>query len=654
MTSDERVSAESAIDPAAGHTQHTEDLPRRKPWFRLVRKGSLAFWLLVSVAGLALTVSPTAFAFTVLLGPAVIGAGISGLLAEFTFSFDRREDDFDLQVQHQQYVNLEGRVGQVDGLVKKTKIVVVNQMFKLGVDLYQVRFLDEDQAEGFRTEAEDLADILKLTNPVGEFLSSPLLRLKEGLPGDGKDPFPDLKRAVTLRYPQDALHALMAGSDVGTIMHTAGGLSDKGYRETAVQILKDAIKLLYLLPEVYRNLARAIRELEEERYQPNYIAGYLTLFIFYLTYRMTGENPDVVPLFESRVSLTEPATIAAIKQNLAQLSGQSADASESASQPEISSTERTDSARGHHVKHKSLLRYTREEWKTLFSFVRKSSLAFWFAVSAVGLVLAVVPVNFAVKVLMSSAIVGAGIAGLLSEFTYSFDRRDSDSELKKRQRHYLGLKDHIGRVDELLRGADIVAINQMFMLGMDLSWVRFGQADQVESFEAEAKDIADFVGLSGPVGIFLQSPYLRLAENPPPPGGQDPMTGLMNAVGLRYAKEGLAAFRAGSTLGLVVNIGLPGGQFPSGAVSIFKAAIGLLSLPPEANDNMLRAMQELESGACKPHDFLSYLVLFSVYLKYRMTGESNYIVPLFEARASLAEPATAAQVQQLMKQLAAG
>jgi hypothetical protein len=194
----------------------------------------------------------------------------------------------------------------------------------------------------------------------------------------------------------------------------------------------------------------------------------------------------------------------------------------------------------------------------------------------------------------------------------------------------------------------------MFMLGMDLSWVRFGQADQVESFEAEAKDIADFVGLAGPVGIFLQSPYLRLAENPPPPGGQDPMTGLMNAVGLRYAKEGLAAFRAGSTLGLVVNIGLPGGQFPSGAVSIFKAAIGLLSLPPEANANMLRAMQELESGACKPHDFLSYLVLFSVYLKYRMTGESDYIVPLFEARASLAEPATAAQVQQLMKQLAAG
>jgi hypothetical protein len=654
MISDERIRAESAIDSAAGHTQHTEDLPRRKPWFRLVRKGSLVFWLLVSAAGLALTGSPTAFAFKVLLGPAVIGGGISGLLAEFTFSFDRREDDFDLQVQHQQYVNLEGRVGQVDGLVKKTKIVVVNQMFKLGVDLYQVRFLDEAQAEGFRTEAEDLADILKLTNPVGEFLSNPLLRLKDGLPGDGKDPFPDLKRAVTLRYPQDALQALMAGSDVGTIMHTAGGLFDKGYRETAAQILKDAIKLLYLLPEVYRNLARAIRELEEERYKPNYIAGYLTLFVFYLTYRMTGENPDVVPLFESRVSLTEPATIAAIKRVLARLSGQPVDPSESASQPEASSTERAGSARSHHVRHKSLLRYTSEDWKTLFCFVRKSSLAFWFAVAAVGLVLAIVPVNFAVKVLMSSAIVGAGIAGLLSEFTYSFDRRDADSELKKRQRHYIGLKEHIGRVDELLRGADIVSINQMFMLGMDLSWARFGQADQVETFKAEAKDIADFVGLSGPVEIFLQSPYLRLAENPPPPGGQDPMTALMNAVALRYAQEGLAAFKAGSTLGVVVNIGLPGGQFPSGAVSIFKAAIGLLSLPSEANDNMLRAMRELESGACKPHDFLQYLVLFSVYLKYRMTGESDYIVPLFEARVSLAEPATVAQVQQLMKQLAAG
>jgi len=633
---------------------------------RLIRKGSLVFWLVVSAAGLALTLSPTAFAFKVLLGPAIIGAGISGLLAEFTFSFDRREDDFDLQVQHQQYVNLEDQVGQVDGLVKKTKIVVVNQMFKLGVDLYQVRFLDEDQAQGFRTEAKELADILKLTDPVGQFLSNPFLRPKRGLPREGQDPFSDLKQAVKLRYPQDALHALMAGADVGTILHTAGGLVDKGYRDTAAQILNDAIKLLYLLPEVYRNLAQAIRELEEGDYKPNYLAGYLTLFTFYLTYRMTGENSSVVPLFESRVSLTEPATIDAIKGLLAQLSGQAVDKSVSASQPEISSTEaaqkpaavyplriRVVSALGHHSKRKSLFQYTREDWKTLFRFVRKWSLAFWFAVAAAGLVLAIVPVTFAVKVLMSSAIVGAGIAGLLSEFTYSFDRRDADSELKKRRRQYIGLKDHIGRVDELLRRADIVSINQMFMLGKDLSWVRYGKANQVESFKVEARDIADFIGFSGPVEIFLESPYLRPVENPPP-DGQDPMPGLRNAVTLRYAQEGLAAFMAGSTLGAVLNLGLPEGKFPPEAVSIFKKAVGLLYLPPEASDNMLRAIQELESGASKPRDFLWYLVLFSIYLTYRMTGDSDYVVPLFETRASLAEPSTVAQVEQLMKQIAAG
>ena len=193
----------------------------------------------------------------------------------------------------------------------------------------------------------------------------------------------------------------------------------------------------------------------------------------------------------------------------------------------------------------------------------------------------------------------------------------------------------------------------LFMLGKDLSWVRYGKADQVESFKVEARDIADFIGFSGPVEIFLESPYLRPVENPPPDGG-DPMPGLRNAVTLRYAQEGLAAFMAGSTLGAVLNLGLPGGKFPPEAVSIFKKAIGLLYLPPEASDNMLRAIKELESGASKPRDFLWYLVLFSMYLTYRMTGDSDYVVPLFETRASLAEPSTVAQVKQLMKQIAAG
>jgi hypothetical protein len=38
MISDERIREESEIDPSAGHAQHTEDLPRRKPWFRLSKR----------------------------------------------------------------------------------------------------------------------------------------------------------------------------------------------------------------------------------------------------------------------------------------------------------------------------------------------------------------------------------------------------------------------------------------------------------------------------------------------------------------------------------------------------------------------------------------------------------------------------------------
>ena len=308
VTSDDRIGANSAGELPESSRPQTKGRPRRRPWFRFIRKWSLAFWLVVSAAGIVLAVVPAAFPFKVLFSSSVVSAGVAGLLSEFTFWIDRREDDYDLQVEHRRYASLESQVGQVDGLVQQSSIIVVNQMFKLGLDLYMIRFLDEGgNAEPYLPEVNEIADVLKFSVPVQRFLTDPYLRIKKARPPSVQDPFAELKQAALLRYPEDAIKALVAGCSVGIIMHTAGRLVDERYRAQAAQALRDTVNQLYLRPEPYDNLMRAVRELEAGAYEPRYIAGYLTLFSFYLTYRTTGQNLDVVSLFESPVSLTEPA-----------------------------------------------------------------------------------------------------------------------------------------------------------------------------------------------------------------------------------------------------------------------------------------------------------------------------------------------------------
>jgi hypothetical protein len=445
----------------------------------------------------------------------------------------------------------------------------------------------------------------------------------------------------------------MAGSTVSTVMHTAGGLTDGSYRDTALGILRSAIRLMYLLPEVYDNILNAIREVEEGACESRHFAGYLSLFIFYLEYRMNGENPEVVSLFESRVSLAKPTTIAEISRILAQKAGESAEPVASPVDPGAGSA--------HTVSNKAPCESTpvrtesgadRLESKPWFHFIRKSSLIFWLVVSALGLILAIVPAVFPGKSLISSGIVGAGIAGILSEFTFYIDRRDADSELRDEEQRYSRLVQHIAQVDSLTKRAEIVAINQMFKLGMDLYRVRFGDENEIESFRGEAEELAGFLGLSPSVQKFLNSEYLR--PSAPPSDGQDPFLDLMRAVALRYAQEGLTALRAGAALGLLLTAGLADDGMRAAAITLLKRSVGLLYLQPEARDNMVQAMRELEEGTCTPADFLGYLTVFSFYLTYRMTGELAEVAPLFESRVSLAQPSTAAEIRRILVHVAGG
>lgn len=607
---------------------------------------------------------PATYPAKVLLSSAIVGAGIAGLMSEFNFSLDRRDADTNMRFERHQEASLENQIGslehglsQVDTLVKRTKIVATNQLFQLGLNLYMIRFGREDQVASFTEEAQKLADILGLSAAVQKFLDSPYLRPTEAVTAE-QDPFPNLGRFIQLRYAQEGIDAFKAGSTVGLIVTAPGNLSQPEYRELAVTTLNTTLKLLYLLPQVSRNVQSAMGELQRGACSPAVFAQYLTLFSFYLTYRMTGRNEDVVHLFESPVPLTEPSRAAEITGILAKYAGASGKT------PEPAATGAPQAAPSTGARHESEARpeAAAPEPKAWYKFLRKWSVFFWCGVSVIGLILAFLPVDFTVRDLVSSAIVGAGIAGLTSEFTFWPDRRKAETDLQDQRSYETGLElqvemlEHqVDQVDELIRRAEIVSITQLFKLGVDLYMVRLASEDQVGKeqlalFRAEAEELAAILGLSPTVGTFLTSPYLR-----PPDGkaaeGQDPWPELIRAVELRYPQEGIEAFKAGSAMSVIINT--PGEWHNKGyqqnVATILLRAIEVLYLRKVVHDNMVRAIGELMSGVCQPNYFAIYLILFYFYLSNRATGENPEVALFFETPVSLTQPATAAEMTRLLE-----
>lgn len=661
-TTEYRASGESASS-APARTGAQGGVPVRQKWYRFVRKWAVSFWVAVSLAGLTMALVSAAYPGKVLLSSAIVGAGIAGLMSEFNFSMDRRDADTNMRFERQHQESLEHQVGslehglsQVDTLAKRTKIVATNQLFQLGLDLNMIRFGAEDRISSFTEEAQKLADILALSAAVQKFLSNPYLRPTAPPPVE-QDPFPELGRVIQLRYAQEGIEAFKAGSAIALILTAPGNLVEQGYRDLAVTTLDTALKLVYLLPQVYQNLQGAMRDLQRSACSPAVFAQYLALFSFYLTYRMTGRNEDVVPLFESPVSLTEPSTPAEITGILAKYAGEPDKAPPPAVPGGPLAAPRPEAAREPDVKPGASAPGPRPWYK----FLRMWSVLFWSGASVIGLILAFFPAHFTTQDLLSSAIVGAGIAGLTSEVTFCPDRRKADADLQIQrsyeaslERQVETLEHQVDQVDELIRRGETVAITQLFKLGVDLYMVRFAtearvSKEQLAFFRAEAEELAGILALSAAVGTFLGSPYLRFPDGKPPEG-QDPWPDLIRAVELRYPQESIEAFKAGSAIAVIINT--PGEWNDKGyrqqAANILLGAIKVLYLRPAVHDNMVHAIGELLDGTCQPNYFAGFLILFYFYLSYRVTGEHPEIASFFEAPVALAQPATVANMSRLL------
>jgi hypothetical protein len=634
----------------------------RKPWYRFFRGWSVLIWIAVSIAGLVAALIPQGFPAKALLSSAVIGAGVAGLISEFTFCFDRLDAYTDALLEQQHQASLQAQIGslehgirQVDSLARMTKLVAVTQMFTLGMYLQIVRFDAQGQGSGFRVKVTELAQILGLSAAVQKYLGDPDLHSPDQDLTKTPEALTELKLAVQLRYAEDGVEALNAGSTVGLLTSAPGNLAGKDYRDLTIGTLRRAIKLLYLLPGVYDNLLRAIDDLDAKNCEPAEFIQYLMLFKFYLTYRSTGRLAYVASLFESPVSLGEASTVAEIRAVLDRAAGKSPgtrDAVEHADNPagltmagvlgdESAAIDDQQAGDG-------------TDSKPQFRPIRKWLILFWAAISVVGLALALGLATFAVRDLLGPAVVGAGIAGLISEFAYIPDRRNAaakqadDRKYEASLEHEVaGLEGQVDQVDHLMKKAEIAAITRLFMLGIDLQIARFGSEESMETARNEAEQLAEILGLSAAVSSFLSVPNLRAADSVP---SVDPFPDLIEAVELRYAQDGIEAFKAGTLISIITSDSriLADKDRRDSYARTLSRAIGPLYLLPAARDNMLGAIQSLQDGICEPREFALYMVMFYFYLTYRMTGNNPEVAPWFESPVSLAQPSAIAGIYQFV------
>jgi hypothetical protein len=638
------------VNSAMGETNR----PDRRPWYGFADWRYLGTWLAVTAAGVIGALVP-AFPAQDVLASSVVGAGIAGLLSEVTFWFDRRDATFQFQVEQNQLANLEGQVSRVDRIAQKTAIIAVNQLFQLGIEAAQCRFADDEELGKFSAETEEIAGILGVAGPVRAFLGSPWMRAKDGPAPDGEDPFPNVVSSCRLRYTREGVEALKGGYTVGVAMRRPGEfVTSKEYRDSSAEILRESVKLLFLLPHTVRNLLRAIDDLERGSCDPRHFIGYLTLFSFYLTYRRTGQFPDVAPLFESPLSLADKAAVWDVARALATLSDQSADVPEpempdtrdGQGRPAEQGTEPGGTPSGEAATGGASVT------ASPFGSIRTSFVVFWLIVTGAGLAVGLSGLSFPAKALICPAVVGAGIAGLLSEFIYCFERRADAVRVAAKHKQYLELAGHIRGVDGLMRRDDIARINQACRFGYQLCAARFGPDGTVQSALALAAELAEILRVPAAFTDFAEEPNLR--EKVMPAGAQEPVSKVKYALQLRYSRDVLAAFDAGTTIGAVVNnmAALADAGIQAQVVERLENVATLLELPAQVDENVRRSSRELREGRCEPRNYALYLFLFPVYLTYRMTGQHEAVQPLFESPTSLSGPETPARLLGIVSRMA--
>ena len=154
----------------------------------------------------------------------------------------------------------------------------------------------------------------------------------------------------------------------------------------------------------------------------------------------------------------------------------------------------------------------RRAWITYF---RVWFLVFWLLIAGAGLLLAALPVSFALKDLLSGAILGAGIAGIFSEFSFCSERRDDDIDRQVLEIQITGLDRQLRRIDRIATDSATVATLKTFKLGSYLAMVQHSEnlsKEARDSTREQIEELAEILGISRVVSPFLNQSNMLDAQ----------------------------------------------------------------------------------------------------------------------------------------------
>jgi hypothetical protein len=194
-----------------------------------------------------------------------------------------------------------------------------------------------------------------------------------------------------------------------------------------------------------------------------------------------------------------------------------------------------------HPAHKKALTQTQAWWHD----IKLRNIVLGFIVFGLGLRSYFVPIPSGLKDLLSGAIVGAGVAVILAEFTFAFERRESD----KNPQILTEQKENLIRQIDILKSSitkpQLYQNSHLFGLGTNIAliqWQKMDDKDQLMNRKNYLMNLAEVLGVRDVVEKFVNLPDMQ------PPQAVPVMIAIRDTVKLRYPLEGVDTFVTGYTM----------------------------------------------------------------------------------------------------------
>ena len=287
--------------------------------------------------------------------------------------------------------------------------------------------------------------------------------------------------------------------------------------------------------------------------------------------------------------------------------------------------------------------------RSWWHYIKKGNIVFGIVVLALGIGSNFVPFPIGLKDLLSGAIIGAGVAAILTEFTFAFERRESDENQRM-----LGLQNEnlIQQIDTLkssITKQQLYQNSHLFSLGTSLAliqWQKVDDREQLLNLKDHLMKLASVMGVQDVVEKFINLPDMQTPEAMPA------FIAIREAVRLRYAPEEVDTFVTGYTLtswicGVI-------GDLNESTLETIRKGILALDLQLDVETYVENGLLAYKAGRCPNRNLIGFLSLLGIYIYHLSFGNNVYISSFFEKEhLPIEEEATVQRMQELLQQEAA-